>query len=90
MASRVRFEELAVAGVKQLFPEAAIQAGAVQAIALALSSDPTKNALSCTGIPDVDFWVRGFFSGFEIRVLFEVSDEITVWSVTRTAGPTGS
>jgi hypothetical protein len=29
--------------------------------------------------------VRNFVAGVEIRVLFELVDEITVWSVTRAA-----
>jgi hypothetical protein len=56
-------------------------------IILALSLDPTRDTRPCPGIRAESFVVRRFFAGFEIRVLIELTDEITVWSVTRAPTP---
>jgi hypothetical protein len=84
-AKKVRFTELATAGVDRLFPEEWRRASAIQSIILALAFDPTKHMRPCLGFRDRNFMVRNFVAGVEIRVLFELVDEITVWSVTRPA-----
>ena len=88
MARTVRFAELAFAGVRRLYSEEWRRTSLMQSIAWALRTDPTKNARRCLEIETGDFLLRGFFAGFEVRVLFEVDDAITVWSVTRTAETT--
>jgi hypothetical protein len=83
MAKKVRFEELAVAGMRRLFSEETLVTSATHGMALALAFDPAKNAHPCAVIPNGNFFLRGFFAGFELRVMFEVGEDITVWSVTR-------
>jgi hypothetical protein len=86
-AKRVRLAELAAAGIEQLFREEWRRVSLIQSVTLALGNDPTRNAQPCPGIQAQNFWLRGFFAGVEIRVLFELTDEITVWSVTLAAKP---
>jgi hypothetical protein len=53
-------------------------------IALSLSIAPERNARRCHAPQLVGFWVRGFFAGIEIRVLFEWQrDAVLVWNVAR-------
>jgi hypothetical protein len=87
MAKKVTFEELAIAGARRLFPREELQASLQNSLAFALSVDAMKNARPCASISARDFWVRTFYSGFEIRVLFEVGDDITVWSIARVGEP---
>jgi hypothetical protein len=87
MAKEVRFAELAVAGVRRLYSEEWRRTSLMQSITWALRADPTKNSRPCMSAETGDFFMRGFFSGFEVRVLFESGDVITVWSVTRSAEP---
>jgi hypothetical protein len=87
MAKVVRFSELAVAGVRRLYSEDWRRTSLMQSIAWALRIDPTKNSRSCLHSESGDFLLRGFFAGFEVRVLFEMGDAITVWSITQTAVP---
>jgi hypothetical protein len=82
---KIRFAEIALAGVEQLYNEEWRRASLIQSITLVLTTDPTRNIQPCPGIQAQNFWLRGFFAGIEIRVLFELTDEITVWSVTRAA-----
>jgi hypothetical protein len=81
---KVRFTELATAGVDRLFTEEWRRASAIQSIILALAFDPTRHIRPCLAFRDRNFMIRNFVADFEIRVLFELADEITVWSVTRT------
>ena len=85
MARDVEFSELAVAGVRRLYSEDWRRTSLMQSIGWALKTDPTKNARPCLQIESGDFLLRGFYAGFEVRVLFEMGDIIMVWSVTRTA-----
>jgi hypothetical protein len=87
MARKVRFAELAIAGMNRLFPEEWRQQSAMQSLMLTLGSDALRDARRCVGLRNENFMLRGFSVGFEIRVLFEVSDDVTVWSVTRGVEP---
>jgi hypothetical protein len=79
----VRFSELANAGLRNLFTESWRRVSVEKQLALMLRSEPTRNAVPLRS-PELDgFWVRPFFAGLEIRVLFELEAEVTVWSVAR-------
>ena len=78
MVRIVRFSELAVAGVRRLYPEDWRRTSLMQSITWALRTDPTKNSRQCLQIESGDFLLRGFYAGFEVRVLFEMGDAITV------------
>ena len=82
----VRFSDLAVAGLRNLFQEEWRRIAFMQSIAWALRADPTLNARPCMAVSG-DFFVRVFFAGFEVRVLYEVTDAITVWTVTPAPKP---
>lgn len=77
----VRFSEFADAGFRALFTEEWRRVSVVKNIALSLRGDPTRNARPCNALGLERFWVRGFFAGIDVRVLFEIESDITVWSV---------
>jgi len=79
----VRFSELAIAGLGQLFEEESRRISIQKHIALSLRIDATLNAIRFEATGLSDFWLRPFFAGFDVRVLFEVKTEVTVWSISR-------
>ena len=83
--TEVSFSELAVAGARRLFDQEDGEASLLKSIALALRLDPTRNAIRLDRPGIGNFWLRGFFAGFEVRVLFELSDPVVVWSISRTS-----
>ena len=83
MATQVRFSELAIAGARHLFEDRAQLDTVLKSITLALKFDPTRNAIPFDKLGLERFWLRGFFAGSDIRVLFELGDPIIVWSIGR-------
>lgn len=85
----VRFSDLASAGLRNLFTEDWRRISVEKQLALMLRSDPTRNAAPLQAPGLHGFWVRTFFAGAEIRVLFELRNDVTVWSVARAASDRG-
>jgi hypothetical protein len=82
MLRHVQFSDLAVAGVRRLFSEDWRQSSLMQSISWALSTDAMRNATRYDEIGNGNLFLRGFFAGFELRVLFEIADVITVWNIS--------
>ena len=78
----IKFSELALAGAQRLFADPERRQSVLQAIALALRFDPTRNATRLGQLTKSNFWIRGFFASADVRVLFELDRDITVWSLS--------
>lgn len=83
----IKFSDLAVVGLRHLFPEEWRRISVQQHLALSLRNDPAMNAVALEKFRFRSFWIRPFFAGIEIRVLFEWDIDIIIWSVTSARAP---
>ena len=75
------YSEIALAGLARLFPDEVKREGVRLSIAWKLTRDPGFQARPCAVIANRPLRVGSLFAGFEIRILFEVTDRLRVYSI---------